>query len=159
MLFSTSQMSVTHNLAAEDLFSVQINHQSLERTKSWKVFGIKFNEHLKWDSNLYDVIRSCYAVLAALRWLKRFKTFHLRKQFAKLLVLSKLDYCNCLYGTLPGYLLKRMQKVHNSSVGFVNGKYSKIENQLVGCPLRKEVIIVLPNLHFRLSMTTTGQVI
>ena len=47
MLFSTSQMSVTHNLAAENLFSMQINHQNLEQTKSWKVLEIKFNERLK----------------------------------------------------------------------------------------------------------------
>ena len=39
------------------------------------------------------------------------RTVFLRKQLAELLVLSKLDYCNCLYGSLPEYLLKRLQKV------------------------------------------------
>ena len=75
MLFSTSQMSVTHHLAAQDLFLMRINHKNLEETKSWKVLGIKFNEHLKWNSHLDDVIRSCYAVLADLQHLKRLQHF------------------------------------------------------------------------------------
>ena len=59
-----------HNLAAEDVFLMRINYQNLERTKLWNVLGIKFNEHLKWNSHLGDVIRSCYAVLADLQQLK-----------------------------------------------------------------------------------------
>ena len=104
---------------------MHINHQNIEQTKSWKVLGMKLNEHLKWNFHLDEVIRSCYAVLDDLRRLKRFTTFHLRKQLAELLVLSKLDYCNCLYGSLPAYLLKRLQKVQNSAASFVNGRYFK----------------------------------
>ena len=141
MVFSTSQMSTIHNLASLDLVSMHINHQNIERTKSWKVLGMKLNEHLKWNLHLDEVIRSCYAVLADLRRLKRFTTFHLRKQLAELLVLSKLDYCNCLYGSLPAYLLKRLQKVQNSAAGFVNGRYSKAGDVVsIGWLLIKERI-------------------
>ncbi|CAB4012732.1 Hypothetical predicted protein [Paramuricea clavata] len=41
MVFSTSQMSTTHNLASLDLVSMHINHQNIERTKSWKVLEVK----------------------------------------------------------------------------------------------------------------------
>ena len=102
---------------------------------------MKLNEHLKWNLHLDEVIRSCYAVLADLRWLKRFTTFHLRKQLAELLVLSKLNYCNCLYGSLPAYLLKLLQKVQNSAAGFVNGRYSKAGDVVsIGWLLIKERI-------------------
>ena len=156
-------MSTIHNLASLDLVSMHINHQNIEQTKSWKVLGMKLNEHLKWNFHLDEVIRSCYAVLDDLRRLKRFTTFHLRKQLAELLVLSKLDYCNCLYGSLPAYLLKRLQKVQNSAAGFVNGRYSKAGDVVsIGWLLIKEridSITVLPNLHFKLLMTKDGQVI
>ena len=41
-------------------------------------------------------------------------------------MLSKLDYCNCLYGSLPEYLLKRLQKVQNATARFVTGKFAKV---------------------------------
>ena len=48
------------------------------------------------------------------------------KQLAELLVLSKLDYCYCLYGALLDYLVKRLQKVQNTAASFVLGKFTKV---------------------------------
>ena len=41
---------------------------------------------------------------------KMIYTIRIRKQLAELLILSRLDYCNCLYESLPNYLQKRLQK-------------------------------------------------
>ena len=50
-----------------------------------------------------------YAALPSL--FKMIYTIRIRKQLAELLILSRLDYCNCLYESLPNYLQKRLQKV------------------------------------------------
>ena len=38
---------------------------------------------------------------------------------AKSLILSKLDYCNCLLALCPKYLLEKLQKVINYSIRFI----------------------------------------
>ena len=104
-------MATTHHLDASDLVEIKINGELIERKTSWKVLGMEFSEHLQWNIHLKELIRSCYCTLTCLRYLKRFTPFSLRKQLAEMLILSKLDYCNCLYDSLPIYLQKRLQKV------------------------------------------------
>ena len=99
--------------------------------QSWKVLGVEFNKRLKWNAHMEEVIKSSYSNLACLWRLKQFALFSLRKQLAKLLVLSKLDYCNCLYGSLPNYLVfKRLQKVQNATAGFVTGNFAKVNDAI-----------------------------
>ena len=40
MIFSTIQMSTTHNLSSSDLAKLNINDQNTERKQSWKVLGV-----------------------------------------------------------------------------------------------------------------------
>ena len=54
---------------------------------------------------------------------KKFTDFHLRKRLAESLVLSRLDYCDSVYLPLPGYLLKRLQKIEFAAASFVYGRY------------------------------------
>ena len=49
----------------------------------------------------------------------------LRKASAEALILSKINYCNVVYGQLPQYLIKRLQRVQNTTVGYVYGPYAK----------------------------------
>ena len=58
-----------------------------------------------------------------MRKLKHFTDFHLRKRLADSLVLSRLDYCDSVYSPLPGYLLKRLQKIEFAAASFVYGRY------------------------------------
>ena len=60
----------------------------------------------------------------ALRKLKHFTDFHLRKRLPESLVLSRLDYCASVYLPLPGYLLKRLPKI-------VYGRYVNDKAQLL----------------------------
>ena len=52
-----------------------------------------------------------------------------KKKLASSLVLSKLDYGNSVYGgTIPQYLVLRLQKVQNAIAGFVYGKKASIKD-------------------------------
>ena len=47
-----------------------------------------------------------------------------RKTFAEALILSKINYCN-MYGQLPKYLINRLQRVQNTTAGYVYGRHAK----------------------------------
>ena len=55
------------------------------------------------------ILSSCYGVLAVLRKIRHLAPFNVRKQLAKCLVLSKLDYCNTIFHPLHEYQIKRFR--------------------------------------------------
>ena len=56
--------------------------------------------------------------------MRNFTHYKLRKHQGKSLVLSKLDYNDIVFGPLPQYLMKRIQRVQNASASFVLGRYA-----------------------------------
>ena len=70
------------------------------------------------------ICTSCYAILAMLRKVKNLLPFHVRKNLAQGLVLSKLYYNDILHHSLPEYLTTRLHRVQKAAAGFVNGKYA-----------------------------------
>ena len=48
-----------------------------------------------------------------------------RKTLAEALILSKINYCSVVYGQLPRYLINRLQRVQNTTAGYVYGRYAK----------------------------------
>ena len=64
-----------------------------------------------------------YTTLRILKLLKRYTPYYLWKQLCESLILSKLDYCNILFKTLPQYQKNRMEKLLQSCAGFVKCKY------------------------------------
>ena len=122
MLFSTRRMSQRHqfNLKIESNNGVDI-----ERVSSFKLLGITFSEDLTWNNHVKKATSSSYATLKSLGLLKRFLPYHLRKQLAEMLVLSKLDYGNSLINNAPQYLINQMQRVQNATASFVRRSYSR----------------------------------
>ena len=48
-----------------------------------------------------------------------------RKTLAEALIKSRVNYCNVVYGQLPKYLINRLQRVQNTTAGYVYGQYAK----------------------------------
>ena len=84
---------------------------------------MKFQEKLKWNNHVKDIAIASYGVIRTLQKLKHFTDFHLLKKLADSLALSRLDYCDSVYSTLPGYMLKRLQKTEFAAASFVYGRY------------------------------------
>ena len=124
MLFSSKRMSTVHSLNDGNVCEIIQDDNPLERVSDYKLLGVIFNEHLDWTNHFQNVTKACYTKLAQLRKIKRFTPYHIRKQLAESLILSKLDYCNSLFPNAPQYLLNRLQKIQNSAASFVIGKYS-----------------------------------
>ena len=98
----------------------------IERVKTAKLLGLKFQDHLDCKEHITDITSSCYATLAFLRKLKSFNSLKLRKQLVESLVISKLDYWDTVFYLLHKYIAKRLQRVQNACAGFVTNNYCRI---------------------------------
>ena len=127
MLFSTTQLSRTHQL---DDHSIQLNTNGvgLKITNSSLLLGTVMEQHLKWNDEINRKISSCYGTLSVLRRLKHLAPYHVRKQLAECLVLSRIDYNDVVSGPIPMYLLKRLQRVQLTVAGFVLGRYARLSD-------------------------------
>ena len=122
MLFATKQMARRHNFN----FVIKSNNDKpIERVSSFKLLGVTFSEDLSWNNHVKNITAKAYGTLKSLSLIKRYLPYHLRKQLAETLVLSKLDYGNAVINNAPSYLFSQLQKVQNAAVSFVRKKYSK----------------------------------
>jgi len=121
MLFATQQMARRHEFEYE---IKSINEKPIERVKEFKLLGLTFSEDMKWNSHIKQATSKAYGTLKTLSKIKRFVPYHLRKQLAESLVLSRLDYGNALLQNAPKYLHQQLQRIQNATASFVRGRYS-----------------------------------
>ena len=145
MLFSTTQLSRTHQLNDHSI-QLNTNGVGLKITNSSLLLGTVMEQHLKWNDEINRKISSCYGTLSVLRKLKHLAPYHVRKQLAECLVLSRIDYNDVVSGPIPMYLLKRLQRVQLTVAGFVLGR----------CLLSNAETITSPNLYSKPYISVTG---
>ena len=122
MLFSTPQMSSYHSLAERPIH-LSVGDKPLERVHSIKLLGVHMTDTLKWDDHVKHLASSCYGVLAALRKIKNFTNYHLRKHLVECLVLSHLNFNDIIFYPITDCLLKRLQRIQFAAASFVFGRY------------------------------------
>ena len=129
MLLSTPQLARVHGL--ED-YQVNLSADSkrLERVSTAKLLGTELHQSLMWNHDINAKISSCYATLSVLRKLKNIAPFHVKKQLAESLILSKLDYNDIVTYPIHEYLLKRLQRVQFAAAGFVCRKFADMRDIL-----------------------------
>ncbi|XP_057310275.1 uncharacterized protein LOC130648252 [Hydractinia symbiolongicarpus] len=131
IMYSTSQLSCINNLNFSNLFKFDSNGAEIERVSSLKILGITFDEQMTWSTHVNNIIRSSYATISTLKRLKRLAPFHVRKNLAEALILSKIDYGNLVYNNIPQYQMKRLQRVLNVAASFVLQRYASTNDVLV----------------------------
>ena len=70
--------------------------------------SVIFDQYLIWIDQINNIIRSIHGTLRVLRKFSRFTPMKVRKTLAEALSLSKINYCNVVYGQLPKYLINRL---------------------------------------------------
>ena len=78
--------------------------KSLSRVFSTKLLGIHLDQHLSWREHIINkpaILVLCDFVCA--ENLRNFASFQVRKRLVENFVLSKLDYCNVMFSSLPDY--------------------------------------------------------
>ena len=120
--YSTPQMSSYHSLAERPI-RLSVGDKSLEGVHSIKLRGVHMTGTWKLDDNVKHRASSCYGVLAALRKIKNFTNYHLRKHLVECLVLSRLDFNDIIFYPITDCLLKRLQRIQFAVASFVFGRY------------------------------------
>ena len=125
MLLSTAQMARFHRLD-EISMNLSASGRGLERVTTFRLLGTQLHANLCWKDEIKSKISSCYGTLSVIRKLKHLAPYHVRKQLAETLVLSKLDHNDVVSEPLPEYLLKRMQRVQLAAASFVIGRFADV---------------------------------
>ena len=129
MIFSTYQLANSHQLK-ESQINISVENVPLERTTTTKLLGTYFHENLQWNCDILQKISKCYGTLSAIKKLKNFTPFHVRKQLAESLILSVIDYNDVVCHPVPDYLIKRVQRVQLAAASFVVNHYASISDVL-----------------------------
>ena len=90
-------------------YLMKSNGKFIKQKPTVKLLGITFDCNLTWNEQINIITKSTYGVLRVLKTFKRFTSFTTRKCLAESLVLSRINYCNVVYGQMPNYLVKRLQ--------------------------------------------------
>ena len=105
--------------------SILIGNSTVKLMKSTensvKSLGCLIDRSLSLKKQIDSVCGASYHSLRKLYSIRFYLDFENRNMLARMLVLSRLDYCNSLYSSLPNYLLYKLQKVQNSACRFVFG--------------------------------------
>ena len=97
VLFATRQLAKIHNLNDPHLYETNSMDKTIERANSYKILGIIFDHDLSSNLHINHVISKCYSCLRTLAKIKRFTPYHVGKNLAESLVLSRIDYGNAVF--------------------------------------------------------------
>ena len=83
--------------------------------------------------------------------LKRFTPRSVRKSLAEALVISKLDYCNALFNSIPQYLIRRMQRVQTAAASYIHCKRAREEDvlSLKWLPVKERIQYAIAKLAYK----------
>ena len=109
MMLSSAQMSRAHELETLSP-NLTVNGKRLERVSNFRLLGTQVNQNLNCRERAGRKLtrRSLavsYATVAVIKKLKHLTPFHVRKQLAECLILSKIDYNDIVSHPVPGYLI------------------------------------------------------
>ena len=134
-------LNSSYHSLAERPIHLSVGDKPLERVHSIKLLGVHMTDTLRWDDHIKHVASSCYGVLVALRKIKNFTNYHLRKHLVECLVLSRLDFNDIIFYSITDCLLKRLQRIQFAAASFVFRRYvnniDSILNKLGWLPMKE----------------------
>ena len=87
-----------------------------------KYLGVVFDNNLKCHLQIGRKCQVAFYQLYNIRKLRKHLTFQSCHTLLQCLVVSHLDYANCLYSGLPNCIISKLQRLHNSAVRVLYSK-------------------------------------
>ncbi|KAL0849594.1 hypothetical protein ABMA28_013853 [Loxostege sticticalis] len=98
---------------------VELNGEPIEQVDKVRNLGLVFDSQLRFDSHVSECVRRCFYRLKLLYKIRPYLSEMLRIRLCESLVLSRLNYCDTVYGPcLRGYSVKLVQRVQNACIRF-----------------------------------------
>ena len=125
----TSNILKLHSTRLSNL-NLRMGSNVIEEVNECRLLGMQLDPSLKWCNHLKLVLSSSYAKLATLRKLKNFTPFHIRKNLAESLIMSKIDFNDHVYTPLTTQQQKKLQRLQLAAASFVWRRYAKLKDVL-----------------------------
>ena len=78
---------------------------------SAKLLGVYLKQTMSLKHMVTETCKICFFKLLKLRNLRVFLSQKYKIMLNKPFIISRIDYCNCLYACIPHYLLRKLEKV------------------------------------------------
>ena len=121
----------------EKFRSLNLDGIEIELSSEVKILGVIFDEALSFNAQISSVVRACNFALHGIQVAREFLPRDVLISTVTHEVLTRLDYCNSLYISLPKYQLRRLQVVMNRAARLV-----------FGLPRREHITPHLRRLHW-----------
>lgn len=118
---------------------VIIDKSCIRFVESAKNLGVMIDSMLTFEEQIQKVVKSCFLTIRKLSKVRIYLSQDQLQVLVSSLVFSNLDYCNSLYYGLPGYLIKKLQRVQNCCARLVWKK---------GVPLNSSLDPIFTHLHW-----------
>ena len=102
--------------------SFQIGQSVIQPTSSVRNLGVQLRSDLTINDQVNAVVRSCNYNIRQLRAVRSALSQEALRDAAYALVLSRLDYCNSLYGNALVTQMRKFQMIINMAARVVSGR-------------------------------------
>ena len=109
----------TRSIRSDDFGSLNLGEAQLSPAETVRNLGVIFDSSLSFKNHIDLVIRNCNFCIRNLYAVRRYLDRQCLLTLIHSLVLSRVDYCNCLWVGLPKYSLRRLQSVLNRAARLV----------------------------------------
>ena len=86
---------------------------------SAKLLGVYFEQTLSLEHMVIETCKVCFFKLLKLSNLRVVLSQKHKIMLINYFIISRLDYCNCLYACIPHYLLRKLEKGLNACIRFI----------------------------------------
>ena len=110
-----------------------LNGSTIIPTEKVKNLGVMFDHELDMNAQVNSLCKTMFFSIRKIGMYRKYMTQDVAEKLVVSLVLSRMDYCNCLLVGLPDYVLQQLQYVQNCAARMI---FRKRKNDHVTCLLR-----------------------
>ena len=127
---------------------VFMNNNCIRFVENVKNLGFYLDSDMSLNKQVTEVVKSCFLSIKNISSIKHFLTYEQKRILISSLVLTKIDYCNCMYIGTNSFNLRRLQSVLNSAARLVFGcqryeSVSLLHEKLHWLPIKSRIIFKL----------------
>ena len=104
-----------------NMCQLKVNNQYIKVSKNVKNLGVILDSELSMKDQINETVKKASYHLKNITFVKKYLDEKAVQMLVQNHVISKLDYCNCLYYGAPNYLLRKLQMVMNRAARIVKG--------------------------------------
>lgn len=104
--------------------SIKIGNESIEAKQTIKFLGLTFQDNLKWNTHIDNIVNKCLAPIKIISFLR--STWlgmdpKLLLNLYKSLIRSRIEYGSSIWSNIPAYLIEKLESIQNRCIRIAMG--------------------------------------